>query len=54
MSNSIYFFPGDAKATLGEVIPCVAGVENATTLWQDGTLVEVDGSAGIFRTVEKS
>jgi pyruvate,water dikinase len=35
-------------------IPCVAGVENATTLWQDGSLVEVDGSAGIVRTVERS
>jgi phosphohistidine swiveling domain-containing protein len=35
-------------------IPCVAGVENATTLWQDGTLVEVDGSAGIIRTIENS
>jgi pyruvate,water dikinase len=35
-------------------IPCVAGVENATTLWQDGTLVEVDGSAGIIRTIVNS
>jgi rifampicin phosphotransferase len=35
-------------------IPCVAGVENATTLWQDGTLVEVDGSAGIIRTIQNS
>jgi pyruvate,water dikinase len=35
-------------------IPCVAGVENATTLWQDGKLVEVDGSAGIIRTIEDS
>ena len=35
-------------------IPCVAGVENATTLWKDGTLVEVDGSGGIIRTIENS
>jgi pyruvate,water dikinase len=35
-------------------IPCVAGVENATALWRDGTLVEVDGSAGIIRTIENS
>jgi phosphohistidine swiveling domain-containing protein len=28
-------------------LPCVTGVENATTLWNDGTLVEVDGSQGI-------
>jgi rifampicin phosphotransferase len=32
-------------------LPCVAGIENATTLWQDGTLVEVDGSAGVVRVV---
>jgi pyruvate,water dikinase len=33
-------------------LPCVSGVENATSLWQDGTLVEVDGSNGIVRTIE--
>jgi rifampicin phosphotransferase len=33
-------------------VPCVAGVENATTLWPDGTLVEVDGSAGVIRAIE--
>ncbi len=27
-------------------IPCVAGVENATSLIPDGTLIEVDGAAG--------
>jgi phosphoenolpyruvate synthase/pyruvate phosphate dikinase len=32
-------------------LPCVTGVENATTLWQDGTLVEVDGSQGIIRMI---
>jgi pyruvate,water dikinase len=34
-------------------IPCVAGVENATQLWNDGTLVEVDGTSGIIRNIEK-
>jgi phosphohistidine swiveling domain-containing protein len=32
-------------------LPCVAGIENATNLWKDGMLVEVDGSAGIVRTI---
>ena len=32
-------------------LPCVTGVENATTRWQDGTLVEVDGSQGIIRMI---
>jgi pyruvate,water dikinase len=32
-------------------LPCVAGVSGATTLWSDGTMVEVDGSAGIIRRV---
>lgn len=32
-------------------LPCVTGVENATTLWEDGTLVEVDGSQGIIRMI---
>jgi pyruvate,water dikinase len=35
-------------------LPCVAGVENATTLWKDGTLVEVDGSTGIIRLTTKN
>ncbi len=30
-------------------LPCVTGVENATTLWEDGTVVEVDGSQGSIR-----
>ncbi|MFH1854826.1 MAG: PEP/pyruvate-binding domain-containing protein [bacterium] len=34
-------------------LPCVAGIESATSLWKDGTLVEVDGSAGIVRLVAK-
>ncbi|MBW2284194.1 MAG: hypothetical protein JRF65_06275, partial [Deltaproteobacteria bacterium] len=29
--------------------PCVAGVQDATTLLKDDELVEVDGSAGIIR-----
>jgi len=32
-------------------LPCVAGIVNATELWPDGTLVEVNGSAGIVRLV---
>jgi pyruvate,water dikinase len=32
-------------------LPCVSGIANATTLWQDGTLVEVDGSAGVIRLI---
>ncbi|HTM68604.1 MAG TPA: PEP/pyruvate-binding domain-containing protein [Candidatus Binatia bacterium] len=34
-------------------LPCVAGVENATGMWKDGTLVEVDGAAGVVRTVQE-
>jgi len=34
-------------------LPCVAGVANVTSLWKDGTMVEVDGSAGIIRLVEQ-
>jgi len=34
-------------------IPCVAGVENATTIWKDGALVEVDGTSGIVRTISR-
>ena len=34
-------------------LPCVAGVENATELWKDGDLVEVDGMAGTIRLVKK-
>lgn len=30
-------------------LPCVAGIENATELWTDGTLVEVDGADGVVR-----
>ncbi len=32
-------------------LPCVAGVAGATTLWPDGTIVELDGSTGIIREV---
>ncbi len=34
-------------------LPCVAGIDNSTSIWKDGTLVEVDGSAGIVRLVGK-
>jgi len=33
-------------------LPCVTGVENATTLFKDGTVVEVDGSEGIIRLIK--
>lgn len=33
-------------------LPCVTGITGATDLWQDGTLVEVDGAAGVVRIVE--
>lgn len=32
-------------------LPCVAGIVGATGLWADGTMVEVDGSAGTIRVV---
>lgn len=35
-------------------LPCVSGVPNVTTLWPDGTLVEVDGDAGIIRLLEEA
>jgi len=34
-------------------IPCVSGLDDATHLFRDGQLVEVDGSNGIVRIVEK-
>jgi rifampicin phosphotransferase len=34
-------------------LPCVSGVTNATNLWPDGTLVEIDGAAGVIRVLEK-
>lgn len=33
-------------------LPCVAGVAGATEIWEDGTMVEVDGSAGIIRKLD--
>lgn len=33
-------------------LPCVAGVESATTLWRDGDLVELDGGAGTIRLIK--
>lgn len=35
-------------------LPCVTGIENATTLWKDGTVVEVDGSEGIVRVIKNA
>jgi phosphohistidine swiveling domain-containing protein len=35
-------------------LPCVVGIENATNLWKDGTLIEVDGSTGIVRLMPGS
>lgn len=32
-------------------LPCVTGVKDATKLWQDGTMVEVDGTNGIVRLI---
>ena len=32
-------------------LPCVEGVEHAIELWNDGDMVEVDGSAGIVRKI---
>ncbi len=34
-------------------VPCVSGLDNATHILQDGQLVEVDGSNGIVRILEK-
>jgi rifampicin phosphotransferase len=34
-------------------VPCVSGVDNATHILQDGQRVEVDGSNGIVRILEK-
>ena len=33
--------------------PCVAGIQGITTTLQDGQLVEVDGTSGIVRILEK-
>lgn len=32
-------------------LPCVTGVKDATKLWEDGTMVEVDGTNGIVRII---
>lgn len=34
-------------------LPCVAGIEGATNLWTDGSMVEIDGSAGTVRLITK-
>ena len=31
--------------------PCIAGIENATSILTDGQMVEMDGSSGIIRTL---
>jgi len=31
--------------------PCVAGVAGAVELWEDGTVIEVDGTSGIIRKI---
>jgi pyruvate,water dikinase len=32
-------------------LPCVTGVTDATKLWEDGTMVEVDGTSGTIRLI---
>jgi pyruvate,water dikinase len=32
-------------------LPCVTGVKDATKIWDDGTMVEVDGTNGIVRVI---
>ncbi|MDZ4832308.1 MAG: PEP/pyruvate-binding domain-containing protein [Candidatus Melainabacteria bacterium] len=34
-------------------LPCVGGVTGATKLWEDGTIVEVDGTRGVIRVVDE-
>ncbi len=34
-------------------IPCVTGLENATSLWEDGTMVEVDGTTGVIKVIKE-
>lgn len=34
-------------------LPCVGGVTGATKLWEDGTIVEVDGTRGTIRIVDE-
>jgi pyruvate,water dikinase len=31
--------------------PCVAGIENVTSIFQDGQMIEMDGSSGILRPI---
>ncbi|MBX3136130.1 hypothetical protein KF707_07830 [Candidatus Obscuribacterales bacterium] len=33
-------------------LPCVGGVTGATKLWEDGTMVEVDGNRGTIRVID--
>jgi phosphoenolpyruvate synthase/pyruvate phosphate dikinase len=35
-------------------VPCVSGLDDATSLLKDGQLVEVDGSNGIIRILQES
>lgn len=34
-------------------LPCVGGVTGATKLWEDGTIVEVDGTRGVIKVVDE-
>ena len=35
-------------------LPCVGGVTSATKLWEDGTIVEVDGNRGTIKVIEEA
>ena len=35
-------------------IPCIVGTRNATDIFKDGDLVEVDADKGIVRKIDKS
>ena len=32
-------------------LPCVAGIENATSIFKDGDLIEIDGALGAVRKI---
>ena len=34
--------------------PCVVGIENATALFKDGEMIELDGTGGIIRRIKES
>lgn len=35
-------------------LPCIGGVTGATKLWEDGTIVEVDGNRGTIKVIEEA